>query len=86
MGGLACLIPWRAALAVEEFPAHPTHKELQELENGMRWAFSIPSIYEGVIAKDSAKAARLCELLAKSKMSEAELREAYEIGEGAYED
>ena len=81
MGGLACLVPWRAIVEYDGIPS--SHKEQKELEEQMREALAVPSVYDSTVERGVAQ--EVCNLLAKPRpLSLTDLTRLYELAEPPY--
>jgi hypothetical protein len=81
MGGLACLVPWRAIVQYDEVP--PKQAKQKEFEAQMRQALAVPSVYDSTVERGVAQ--QVCDLLAKpSPLSEADLHQLHELAEPPY--
>lgn len=81
MGGLACLVPWRAVVQYDEVPVKPAKQK--EFEAQMRQALTAPSVYDSTVERGVAQ--EVCDILGKpSPLSEADLARLHELAEPPY--
>lgn len=78
-----CEVPWKATVRFADVPSDPHQQAL--MEEQIRRAYTVPSIYEPLAAPTNPQAAKICATFAKLKLSPADLDFLNDQGRSLFE-
>lgn len=80
---LTCEVPWKATVRFADVPTDP-HQQ-QQMEEQLRRAYTVPSIYEPLTSPTNPNAAKICATFVKPRLSPADLDFLNDQGRSLFE-